>query len=144
MLHARDGGCRFPGCGERRLVHGHHVRHWTQGGPTVLSNLVELCAHHHRLAHEGSWSVLLGVDGTVTFTDPHGRSLADHSAGGSAEPPDPATIEHTNADHGVSITPTTIVPHWYGDRLDLDLALTALMPRPPRAAPLGGPAAPPG
>ena len=33
-LHARDQGCRFPGCGERRVVSAHHVQHWSRGGPT--------------------------------------------------------------------------------------------------------------
>lgn len=27
-LQARDGGCRFPGCTQRRFTEGHHVRHW--------------------------------------------------------------------------------------------------------------------
>ena len=37
-LHARDRGCRFPGC-DGRFTQGHHLRHWAQGGPTTLSNL---------------------------------------------------------------------------------------------------------
>jgi hypothetical protein len=42
-LMVRDGGCRFPGCTERRYVEAHHVRHWIDGGPTDLSNLLLLC-----------------------------------------------------------------------------------------------------
>ena len=42
-LHARDGGCRFPGCGSRRFVDAHHIAHWAHGGATELANLVQLC-----------------------------------------------------------------------------------------------------
>ena len=31
-LWLRDDGCRFPGCGNRRFIHGHHIRHWANGG----------------------------------------------------------------------------------------------------------------
>ena len=41
-LQHRDGGCRFPGCGVR-VGQGHHIRHWAQGGPTTLTNLL-ICA----------------------------------------------------------------------------------------------------
>ena len=42
-LWVRDGGCRFPGCGQRRYVDAHHIVHWTDGGPTSMPNLVLLC-----------------------------------------------------------------------------------------------------
>ena len=38
LLH-RDRSCRFPGC-HGRFCQAHHIRHWAQGGPTTLSNLV--------------------------------------------------------------------------------------------------------
>ena len=41
-LAARDGQCRFPGCGNRRCD-SHHVQHWADGGRTALDNLVLLC-----------------------------------------------------------------------------------------------------
>ena len=31
----------------------HHLRHWIDGGPDELWNLVLLCRRHHRLVHEG-------------------------------------------------------------------------------------------
>ena len=39
-LRIRDGGCRFPGCGQRRWTDAHHIRHWADGGETSLDNLV--------------------------------------------------------------------------------------------------------
>ena len=36
-LMIRDGGCRFPGCPERRYVEAHPVLHWIDGGPTDLA-----------------------------------------------------------------------------------------------------------
>ena len=50
LLH-RDRSCRFPGC-HGRFCQAHHIRHWAQGGPTTLSNLVLLCRRHHRAVHE--------------------------------------------------------------------------------------------
>jgi 5-methylcytosine-specific restriction endonuclease McrA len=50
-LKHRDGGCRFPGCWVP-LGQGHHIKHWANGGPTTLANLVLLCRRHHRAIHE--------------------------------------------------------------------------------------------
>src|SRR5438445_794069 len=77
-LRRRDGGCRFPGCTQRRWVQAHHIVHWTNGGPTDLDNLVLLCWRHHRLVHEGGWSmtgtaadlVVRRPDGSVVPTTP--------------------------------------------------------------------------
>jgi hypothetical protein len=66
-LQARDRGCRFPGCDNRRFVDGHHIRHWACGGETKLDNLVLLCSRHHRFVHEGGYSVAAQADGDVEF-----------------------------------------------------------------------------
>jgi hypothetical protein len=58
-LQIRDQGRRFPGCGAR-FAQGHHIHHWVDGGPTRLSNLLSLCVQHHRLMHEGGFSVRMG------------------------------------------------------------------------------------
>jgi len=63
-LQHRDGGCRFPGCGVR-VGQGHHIRHWAQGGPTTLTNLLILCRRpdpgqrRHRCS--APWARRLGV-----------------------------------------------------------------------------------
>ena len=42
-LASRDRGCRFPGCTATHRLHGHHVKHWANGGETSLDNLILLC-----------------------------------------------------------------------------------------------------
>ncbi|MEX2528251.1 MAG: DUF222 domain-containing protein [Gemmatimonadota bacterium] len=75
-LEVRDRGCRFPGCGSR-FTDAHHIRHWAQGGETSLGNCILLCRHHHRLVHEGGWSVELWGAGRPVFHDPRGGTHFD-------------------------------------------------------------------
>jgi hypothetical protein len=79
-LRARDGTCRFPGCENRRFGDAHHIVHWAKGGETSLDNLVWLCRRHHRLVHEGGFSVERRSDGEVAFSDAWGEPLREASA----------------------------------------------------------------
>ncbi|MER7892539.1 DUF222 domain-containing protein [Micromonospora sp. NPDC094482] len=78
-LILRDGGCAFPGCDRPpRWCEGHHLRHWSDGGRTSLTNAVLLCRHHHRQVHHHGWQVRLAGDGHPEFVppawlDPHQR-----------------------------------------------------------------------
>jgi uncharacterized protein DUF222 len=57
-LEARDRQCVWPGCGRPlSWCDGHHLVWWTRGGETSLPNLALLCRPHHRLVHEGGWSL---------------------------------------------------------------------------------------
>ncbi|MCF0096476.1 HNH endonuclease signature motif containing protein [Micromonospora sp. MH99] len=70
-LVLRDGGCTFPGCDRPpRWCAAHHIRHWVDGGPTSLDNVVLLCGHHHRHVHQSDWAVRLGGDGHPEFVPP--------------------------------------------------------------------------
>ena len=70
-LIARDHGCAFPGCGRPpSWCDGHHVKHWADGGPTDLDNLVLLCRFHHRMIHHGGWDVFIGEDRHPWFVPP--------------------------------------------------------------------------
>ena len=69
----RDMGCRFPGCGYSLITNVHHLRHWINGGPTVLSNLITLCPAHHSRVHELGWKMSGDANELVTFHGPHGR-----------------------------------------------------------------------
>jgi hypothetical protein len=51
----------------------HHVRHWIDGGPTDLDNLVELCDQHHRCVHEMGWKISGDANVELTFESPSGR-----------------------------------------------------------------------
>ena len=71
-LVARDAHCAFPGCTRPPVMcHAHHIRHWANGGPTALDNLVLLCGHHHRTIHHTPWQVRLGHDRRPEFLPPH-------------------------------------------------------------------------
>lgn len=74
-LIARDRHCAFPGCSRPPLMcHGHHVRHWVDGGSTSLDNLVMLCGTHHRVIHHSPWEVRLSpLDGRPEFRPPPRR-----------------------------------------------------------------------
>ncbi|HEX6150572.1 HNH endonuclease signature motif containing protein [Nocardioides sp.] len=70
-LVARDQHCAFPGCTRPPVMgHAHHIRHWINGGPTSLENLVLLCGHHHRTIHHTPWQVRLAADGKPEFLPP--------------------------------------------------------------------------
>ena len=74
-LWARDRGCTFPGCANKRYVDAHHVRHWADGGDTSADNLTLLCSYHHRLLHEGTYRIAHGADGGRYFQRPDGRAI---------------------------------------------------------------------
>ncbi|ORJ93151.1 HNH endonuclease signature motif containing protein [Prescottella equi] len=87
-LIARDHGCAFPGCGTPPAhCEGHHVKHWADGGPTDLDNLVLLCRYHHTLLHHSHWEVHIGPDRKPWFTpprtvDPHKKPIPAHGRAG--------------------------------------------------------------
>ena len=55
LVRERDQHCQFPGCSSRRFTEVHHIKHWSDGGPTNLENLLLLCGHHHRWVHDNGW-----------------------------------------------------------------------------------------
>jgi len=74
-LWARDGGCSFPGCAHTRFVDAHHVKHWSQGGETSVANTMLQCSSHHRLVHEGGYTIHKDARGRWYFRRPDGRAL---------------------------------------------------------------------
>ncbi|GBF13502.1 HNH endonuclease [Rhodococcus sp. Br-6] len=87
-LIARDHGCAFPGCGTPPAhCEGHHIKHWADGGPTDLDNLVLLCRYHHQLLHHSHWGVSIGDDRHPWFTppstvDPYKKPIPAHNRAG--------------------------------------------------------------
>ena len=82
-LEHRHRTCAVPGCGTTRGLHAHHIRHWEDGGPPELANLVPLCPYHHRLHHRGVITIT-GPAHTLTVTDKARRVLSNASL---ARPP---------------------------------------------------------
>ena len=75
-IRKRDGGCRWPGCGRQALLHIHHIKFFYRDrGRTEERNLVGLCPFHHRLVHEGGWTIVGDPFGRLTFTSPTGRVI---------------------------------------------------------------------
>ena len=75
-LHLRDRGCRFPGCDRPPAwTDGHHITHWSDGGPTELENLVSLCRPHHRRVHEQGQRIHI-ADGIAVVETPLRRKCS--------------------------------------------------------------------
>lgn len=74
-LIARDKGCAFPGCHHTRFVDAHHIEHWSAGGETSLDNLMLLCSRHHKLVHEGGFTLQRDYQNRWFFKRPDGRAI---------------------------------------------------------------------
>jgi hypothetical protein len=76
-LLARDKCCRYPGCSHTRWLDAHHVMHWADGGETSLGNTMLLCAKHHRLLHEGGFSIKKNYKDQWYFETSQGKVVPD-------------------------------------------------------------------
>ena len=74
-LIARDKSCAFPGCHHTRFVDAHHIEHWSAGGETSLDNLMLLCSQHHKLVHEGGFTIQRDYQNRWFFKRPDGRAV---------------------------------------------------------------------
>jgi hypothetical protein len=130
-LASRDRGCRFPGCTNHRTVDAHHIEHWANGGATSLDNLVELCRHHHRLLHEGGYTVAR-AGASFVFRRPDGRQIRP-------VPRPPRGCSHALRDSNNRgrrpIDPEATVTLWAGERFDLGFNVDALLTFAPPEAP---------
>jgi hypothetical protein len=82
-IMVRDGGCRWPGCDAAPSdCEARHGREWALGGATDVDNGYAACRGrgHHRLIHEGGWTVRGEPNGELTFYDP------DDNLRGSSRP----------------------------------------------------------
>jgi uncharacterized protein DUF222/HNH endonuclease len=120
-LRRRDRGCRFPGCENHRFVDAHHIEHWARGGETSIDNLVLLCHRHHRLLHEGGYSVERLPAGALRFRYPWGQPLPDSPR---SPPGSLGSLLERNARLRVG---TDSYRCGTGDRMDLDLTVAALL-----------------
>jgi hypothetical protein len=119
-----DGRCQFLGCVESRFTDVHHIHHREHGGTNELTNLVTLCWFHHRLVHEGGWS-LTGTPGVDLAPARPDGTVIDTAVGAASSTDHHAVVEHNGA-AGLGITPSTLLPQWGGERMDLGGAVSAL------------------
>jgi len=127
-LAYRDSGCRFPGC-DLPFGQAHHIKHWAQGGPTTLSNLVLLCRRHHRAVHEEGFQVEWRESGELQFRWPHGRVLPYVPSPPMTRDDAEANVRAWNTAAGVTIHAHTATPGWDGRGLDVGWAIDVLHPR---------------
>ncbi len=125
-LMLRDRGCAFPGCTHTRFLHGHHVKHWLHGGETSLENTLLACPRHHRLLHEGGWSISRGADGAWIFHSPSGIPLAQNP---HSQPVDDALawMRDWADERDLDLGPEVNFPAWDGTRPSYDLAVSGLL-----------------
>lgn len=67
----RDQGCVFPSCDRTASwCDVHHIKHWSRGGPTDLTNGALLCGFHHQLVHHSGWQIRMAPDGRPEIVPP--------------------------------------------------------------------------
>ena len=103
-LEHRDRCCVVPGCGATRGLHAHHIRHWEDGGPTELANLVLVCPFHHRLHHRGGITIT-GPAHHLVVTDGERRTLHPGSLARPPTQPPPTVAPYRG--------PTGERAHWW-------------------------------
>ncbi|MFK7893796.1 MAG: DUF222 domain-containing protein [Granulosicoccus sp.] len=114
-LDIRDGRCMFPGCDCNKHLDAHHIQHWANGGETSLENLVQVCHYHHKLLHEGQYSVERTFDGSLLFKRPDGSVLRN----------DTGLSTHTPASQKLPEM-TDDIWSWCGDSMDYGIAVNGL------------------
>jgi hypothetical protein len=121
-LAFRDRSCQFPGCERHRFTDAHHIKHWAHGGETSLENLILLCRHHHRLAHEGGFSIERSADGEIHVRHPGGWLISQVPQPGRS---DPARLAAMNGRAGLAIDQETCLKG-IGERMDFAACVDAV------------------
>jgi hypothetical protein len=129
-LTVRDGQrCQFPGCAHTRHLHAHHVQHWLHGGRTDVDNLVLICSFHHAAIHDHGYRIHR-MPSRWEFLRPDGTPIpAPVALSGNTE-----SLIEMNTRARLRIDRSTLTPDWYGERLDPEPILDALLPRRIRTA----------
>lgn len=122
-LEERDKTCVFPGCARSKFLDAHHIVHWIYNGETKMLNLALLCYHHHRLMHEGGYSMQLNeADMTFTFFRPDGEVVPNTSTLGGGDP----EMLIARQDR-LKIDERTCTTLWDGRTINYDYCVAALL-----------------
>ena len=114
--------------------HAHHLIHWIDGGPTSITNLVLLCAGHHRAVHAGQWAITI-TGGVVAVTRPTWTTPGTTTAADLANLTDLARYVPPTSGRPVSVNPH----HEHPDRVpttSLTAHLARNLPHAPRFRPV--------
>ena len=76
-LLTRDKCCTYPSCSHEQFLEAHHVMHWADGGETSLENTRLICNRHHRLLHEGGFTIHKNFAGEWYFRTAEGKVLPE-------------------------------------------------------------------
>jgi hypothetical protein len=77
MVALRDRECRFPGCHNMKFLDRHHIEWRTHGGKHSADNVGRWCRMHHRLFHEGGWTIRGKASGDLEFIRPDGKMIRE-------------------------------------------------------------------
>jgi hypothetical protein len=97
-LLGRDKCCRFPGCSHDKWLDAHHVMHWADGGDTSMDNTLLLCSTHHRLLHEGGFTIQKNFAGEWYFRNSNARALPQYPAPAQSQLPNSADSPNPSRD----------------------------------------------
>ena len=123
-LEARDNhSCQWPGCSNRHHLDAHHKHHWAHGGHTSLDNLILLCWHHHRLLHEGGYTIETDNENGIRLRNRHGIPVPTTPR---SPPGNTQALHQQNQRAGLTITPHTN-QNGTDEEPDLDQTVEALI-----------------
>ena len=108
VLAARDGGC-ISCQAHTEATHAHHIRFWSNHGPTDIPNLATLCPSCHDLVHDHNWQVHTPPDGHPKLRAPEHLRLPPNTAA-PTNPPAPRQPGTANLKHPGPDTPTRPLP----------------------------------
>ncbi len=74
-LIGRDRHCAYPSCTHDKWLDAHHIEHWVDGGETSLANTILICSTHHRLLHEGGYTIQKDYEGNWSFRTSAGKII---------------------------------------------------------------------
>lgn len=114
LLGRLDGErCRFPSCTHTRHLNAHHVRFWSDGGPTDLPNLALICSRHHKLIHDNGYQLTLASDRSLTVRTADGVPVLHRPE-----------LPHAPAEDLPQVA--ALPSQWGGERMDLGYVVNVL------------------
>jgi len=125
-LRHREPMCSFPGCKNKACLDAHHLKSWMHGGETTLENLTLLCRRHHRLVHEGGFTVERSESSELVFRSPTGMVVRATSPPPQLPPDAVATLIRDQDD--LDIDDSTALTEAYQRHPDYSACVAAARP----------------